>query len=257
MLQQPVAVEPAANWYNADRFLAGLRRVNLFCGGFGSGKTEVAVNFALHLAAASRRVSIADLDIVNPYFRSREVRDIMRGRGIDVLVPREGMIDADMPVVQPEIQGALAQSPGVVVLDLGGDPVGARVMASMVRYLRPSDCSGMLVLNSRRPFTATAAGALRMMTDIGVASGVGINRVVVNSHLIDETSPEVIGEGIALAEEVCAVGGAEIAFVAVERRMLDRFDAAACRYPAMVMDRFMLPPWRISERLGKNRFRLS
>lgn len=253
MLQQPVVAQPAVNWYNADRFLADLRRVNMFCGGYGSGKTEVAVNFALHLAEASHRVSIADLDIVNPYFRSREVRADMRAHGIEVLVPEERLINADLPIIQPEVPGALAQSRGFVVLDLGGDPVGARVMASLARHIRRPDLTGFLVLNSRRPFTATVEAARKMMDEISLASGVAITDIVVNSHLIEETTPEVIEEGIALAERLTETAAVRVAFVAVERPQLDRFDAAACRYPVMVLDRLMLKPWEPSNWLGKYR----
>jgi hypothetical protein len=253
MPQQSVANVAGVNWYNADVLLAGLRRVNLFCGGFGSGKTEVAVNFAMHLARAGHRLSIADLDIVNPYFRSREVRSQMRGQGIEVLVPEERLVNADLPIVQPEVSGALEQSRGLVVLDLGGDPVGARVMASLARHIRQPDLTGFLVLNSRRPFTATVESARKMLDEIGLASGVAITDIVVNSHLIEETTADVIEEGIALAEQLSQAAGTRVAFVTVERRLLDRFDAAACRYPVMVLDRLMLKPWEQSNWLGKYR----
>jgi hypothetical protein len=240
------AAPSSPDWYNARDFLHNLRRVNLFCGGFGSGKTEVAVNFAVRMRAAGQAVSIADLDIVNPYFRSREVRGPLRDMGIEVLLPSEALVDADLPIIQPEIQGALDQSRGVLVLDLGGDPVGARVLASLAPHVRPREFSGCFVLNSRRPFTATVAGAVKMMRDISAAGVVQLGGVVVNSHLIEETTAEVILEGIALAEAVSAETGAQVAFVAVERRMIGEFDAASCRYPVMVMDRFMLKPWERS-----------
>ncbi len=241
------------NWFNADGFLAGLRRVNVFCGGFGSGKTEVAVNFALRMREMGPRVSIADLDIVNLYFRSREVRDQLRERGIEVLVPSGALVNADLPIVQPEIKGALESDQGLTVLDLGGDPAGARVMASMAGAMRPEDYASFFVLNSRRPFTATVAAAQQMMAGISAAARIKVDRIVVNSHLIDETTPEVIDEGIALGAALARATGAEVAFVAVGRAMLERFDAAACGYPVMVLDRLMLKPWEPSNWLGKYR----
>jgi len=273
----------AANWFNADGLLNGLRRVNIFCGGFGSGKTEVAVNFSLRMRELGRRVSIADLDIVNLYFRSREVRDQLRSQGIEVLVPSGALVDADLPIIVPEVKGAIegqsskpearmtieTRSPNdvngegrgtndggtvpVVVLDLGGDPGGARVMASLAGAMRPEDYSGLFVLNSRRPFTATVAAAQEMMAGIADAAKIKVDRIVVNSHLIDETTPAVIEEGIALAEALAQKTGARIAFVAVQRDLLDRFDAAACGYPVMVLDRLMLKPWEPSNWLGKYR----
>jgi hypothetical protein len=298
-------------WFHADGFLSGLRRINIFCGGFGSGKTEIAVNFSLRMGALGRRVAIADLDIVNLYFRSREVRDQLRSRGIEVLVPGGALVNADLPIIQPEIKGAIerassndearmtieARSPNeasggvrsgvnhkdtktpsgpnpieartaevqsptsnvqgqpLVVLDLGGDPVGARVMASLAGAMRPDDYSSFFVLNSRRPFTATVAAAREMMTGIADAAGIKVDRIVVNSHLVDETTPAVIEEGIALGEELARATGAEIAFVVVPRALLDRFDAAGCRYPVMVLDRLMLKPWEPSNWIGKYRIR--
>jgi hypothetical protein len=263
------AAQPTVNWLNADGFLAGLKRVNVFCGGFGSGKTEVAVNFALRLRELKRRVSIADLDIVNLYFRSREVRNQLRSRGIDVLVPSGDLVNADLPIVQPEIKGAIeGRSPKsecrmsnagvsdadpVVVLDLGGDPAGARVMASMAGAMRPEEYSSFFVLNSRRPFTATVAAAQQMMAGISAAARIKVDRIVVNSHLIDETTPAVIDEGIALGRALARATGAEVAFVAVGRAMLPRFDAAGCGFPVMVLDRLMLKPWEPSNWLGKYR----
>jgi hypothetical protein len=296
-----------ASWFNADGFLKGLRRVNIFCGGFGSGKTEVAVNFSLRMAELGRKVSIADLDIVNLYFRSREVREQLRGCGIQVLVPEEALVNADLPVIVPEVKGAIeggsskpearmtieTRSPNdegqggdyhqdtktprgqrsksearmtiearstndegpVVVLDLGGDPTGARVMASMAEAMRPEDYTGLFVLNSRRPFTATVAAAREMMDGIADAARIKVDRIVVNSHLVDETTPAVIDEGIALAEELAQATGARIAFVAVQRALLDRFDAAGCKYPVMVLDRLMLKPWEQSNWLGKYKIR--
>jgi len=254
-------VQAVDNWFNAGNLLNGLRRVNIFCGGFGAGKTEVAVNFSLRMRELGRRVSIADLDIVNLYFRSREVRDQLRGQGIEVLVPGGALANADLPVIVPEIKGALegsgdsphAGTVPVTVLDLGGDPAGAKVMASLAEAMRPEEYSGLFVLNSRRPFTATVDAARQMMDGISAAARINLDRIVVNSHLIDETTPAVIEEGIALGEDLSRATGAAIAFVAVQRDMLARFDADRCRHPVMVLDRLMLKPWEPSNWLGKYR----
>jgi hypothetical protein len=276
-----ISAQPGADWFHADGFMEDLRRINIFCGGFGSGKTEVAVNFSLRMRELGCRVSIADLDIVNLYFRSREVREQLRSRGIDVLVPGGALANADLPVIVPEVKGAIEAHDGtyhqdtkaprgqgpdvdgqetnnerttpVVVLDLGGDPAGAKVMASIAEGMRPEDYSGLFVLNSRRPFTATVPAAEQMMAGISATARINVDRIVVNSHLVDETTPTVIEEGIALGEALAKKTGARIAFVAVQRVMLDRFDAAGCAYPVMVLDRLMLKPWEPSNWIGKYR----
>jgi len=241
------------SWFNADGFLAKLRRASVFCGGFGSGKTEVAVNFALRLRESGRQVSIADLDIVNLYFRSREVRNQLRNQGIEVLVPAGALANADLPMVQPEVKGALQSDRRFVVLDLGGDPAGAKVMASLAGAMQPESYSGLFVLNSRRPFTSTVEEAEEMMAAISSAARIHVDQIVINSHLIEETTPAVLDEGIALGEALTQVTGAGIAFVAVARGLLDRFSPTECKYPVMVLDRLMLKPWEPSNWLGKYR----
>ncbi len=252
-MSQPGSTEQTPAWINATGLLESLRPVNLFAGGYGSGKTEVAVNFAVALAGLGRAVSIADLDIVNPYFRSREVRAPLREMGIEVIVPSEELVNADLPVIEPGIRGAIESRRRTVVLDLGGDPVGARVMRSIAARLEPGSHTAYFVLNSRRPFTADAAGARRMIDEVGRAGGLAMTDLVVNSHLVDETTPEVIEEGIALGREVAEATGTRVAFVAVARSMLERFDAARCGLPVLVLDRRMLKPWERSNWLGKYR----
>jgi hypothetical protein len=112
---------------------------------------------------------------------------------------------------------------------------------------------GLFVLNSRRPATRTAEATIRMMTAISRTASVSLDGLVVNSHLIEETGPEVVDEGITLAEQVSARTGARVAFVVVERRLLADFDPAACGYPVMVIDRLMLKPWEPTNWLGKYR----
>jgi len=238
------------DWVRAEAFLSSLKRVLMFSGGFGSGKTEVAVNFALKLRRIGRQVAVADLDIVNPYFRSRLVQTELSKFGIRFLVPSGALAEADLPIIVPEVKGAIQESQGHVILDMGGDPVGARVMASLAPQVSEDAIDGMFVLNSRRPRTRELAGTLAMMKEISSACGVKLSSLVVNSHLVEETVPEVVEEGVSLAEQVAKQTGARVAFVAVARDMLDRVKV---KYPVMVLDRMMLKPWEQSNWLGRFR----
>lgn len=243
-------------WYNARSFVSGLPRINLFTGGYGSGKSEIAVNFALSLREQKKPVIIADLDTVNPYFRSREVREVLEAQGIRVLVPPREMMETDLPMIGPEIKGALMNQIGYLVLDLGGDPVGARVIASLVGGRDPGDYSGFFVLNSRRPFTDTVEGVKRLINRIEEAAGLEITHLVVNSHLIEETSVMVIQEGIALAEKVGNSMNKPIGFIAVERRLIRDLDLKSIGYPVLVLDRLLLKPWEQTEVLGPRLFKI-
>uniref|UniRef100_A0A7V3PUG8 Cobalamin biosynthesis protein CbiA n=1 Tax=candidate division WOR-3 bacterium TaxID=2052148 RepID=A0A7V3PUG8_UNCW3 len=250
--------EPAAGarWFNASEFLSGLRRINLFAGGYGSGKSEIAVNFALSLAEEGRQVAIADLDIVNPYFRSREARAVLEARNIRVLMPPVTMMETDLPMLGPEIKGALVNEDGYLVLDLGGDPVGAKVMASLRNGINSDNYCGFFVLNSRRPFSSTVDEVRGMIRGIEGAAGLPITELVVNSHLIDETSAEVIKEGIKLAEGVSQVTNKPVGFVVVERRMLKEVAPENIPYPVLILDRQLLKPWERAELLGPKRFKI-
>jgi hypothetical protein len=243
-------------WFNARDFLAGLRRINLFAGGYGSGKSEIAVNFALSLAEQGRQVAIADLDIVNPYFRSREARTVLESRGVRVLMPPVSMMETDLPMIGPEIKGALANEDSYLVLDLGGDPVGARVMASLNSGLNREEYNGFFVLNSRRPFSGTVEEVEGLISGIEAAAGLPITQLVVNSHLIDETSAAVISEGIELAEKVSQQLNKPVGFVVVERRLSAELKLERINYPVLVLDRLLLKPWEQAELLGPQRFKI-
>jgi RecA/RadA recombinase len=225
----------------------------MICGGYGSGKTEVAVNLAVRLRETGRAVKVADLDIVNPYFRTREARRQLRALGIDVLMPSETLVYADLPVVQPEVRGEMERGSSVLILDLGGDAAGARLLASLAPKVPDSEYAGCLVLNARRPATSTVAGSVAMIDSVRAASGARITHLVANTHLGDETSPKIIEEGVALVTAVREEIGLDVAFVAVERRLVGDFDVGSCPYPVMVMDRMMLKPWEVSNWLGSRR----
>ncbi len=243
-------------WVNADGFLINLRRVSLFCGGYGSGKSEVAVNFAVSLAEMGKQVVIADLDIVNPYFRSREARAVLASYGVRVLAPDSTVMESDLPIISPEIKGAIVAGVEFVVLDLGGDPVGARVLSSIEEIKDQADFNSFFVLNSRRPFTRTVEQVWRLMLGIEESAGVPVTHIVVNSHLIEETDESVVREGIELAEAVSRLSGKPIGFVVVERKLFNHFTSDVGPYPVLVIDRMLLKPWEKPEKLGPAKFRI-
>ncbi len=246
----------AKHWVNADQFLQGLHRVNIFVGGYGSGKSEVAVNFAISLKENGFPVKLGDLDIVNPYFRSREARAVLKEYGVGLLLPPIEIMESDLPLIQPEVAGALQNPDGFLVLDIGGDPVGARVLAALQRTIPERDFNCFFILNSRRPFSGTISEVKRMVEAVERASGINVTHLVVNSHLIEETSEAVIEEGVRLAEAVQKEMGKQIGFVAVERRMLMHFDISLLSYPVLVLDRQLLKPWEQKEQLGPQKFKL-
>jgi len=127
-------------------------RILLFVGNYGSGKTEVSVSLAIRLAK-DHRVAVADLDVVNPYFRCREARGEMESRGIRVINPEGEYRAADLPIILPEIRGAVQAGEEFLIMDVGGDDVGARVLGSLADVFCGRAYAMLQVVNAKRPFT--------------------------------------------------------------------------------------------------------
>jgi hypothetical protein len=219
-------------------------RVIAIVGNYGSGKTELAVNFALQLAASGHRVQIADLDLVNPYFRCREAADLMAAHGIRVVVPPGSQVFADLPIILPEIRGMLHPPDGVVtILDVGGDDVGARALASFRTSIADGEYELWQVINAKRPFTDTVAGCLAMRAAVESASRWTVTGLLVNSHLIEETTIDTVMDGWRLAEGVRKATGLPIRFLAAMQHLANAPALGAIDAPVLRLQRHMLPPW--------------
>jgi hypothetical protein len=213
-------------------------------GNYGSGKTEASVNIALELAHAGTAVQIADLDLVNPYFRCREARELMRAHGIRVVVPPESQMWADLPILVPEIRGMLRPPDEVVSLfDVGGDDVGARVLSTFRPELREGAYELWQVINARRPFTDTVDGCLNMQRDIEATSRLRVTGLLVNTHLMEDTTPEIVIEGWRLARRVSERNGVPIRCVAVRETLVEEPALIEINVPILRLQRTMLPPW--------------
>lgn len=220
------------------------QRLAIVVGNYGSGKTEVSVNLAVRLAAAGRRVQIADLDIVNPYFRSREARATMEAHGIRVVMPPGDQAMADLPIVVPQIKAMLEpQGDDFSIFDVGGDDVGAKMLSSFREPLGGRPYSLLQVINARRPFTGTVEGCLEMRRRIEAASRLRVTGYVVNTHLIDQTTEEVIAEGVELALAVSAASGVPVEVVAAMGDLAGSTRVSGFGIPVLRLERIMLPPW--------------
>jgi hypothetical protein len=242
----------------------------LFTGRFGSGKTEVAINYALGLAKAemSRRrdtatagVILIDLDIVTPYFRSREMSAgrALEERGVQVVAPNAIGQYLDIPAITPEILGALQQTERPVVVDVGGDPQGARALGQFSGAINKATAEGHaytmhFVVNPYRPFTDTLEGLAYSIAEIESTSRLKVSSLVSNPNLIGETTVEAIFDGHARIEGFAAKLGLPIAFVCIERQWVDQVravprnprHATVFTHPVLVLDRYFVMPWEQS-----------
>lgn len=230
-------------------------RVIIFTGNYGSGKTEVSVNFTLALAEQVSPLTIVDLDIVNPYFRCREAIKPLEAAGVEVVVPRGETFASELPIILPEVKGAILRPGGRVVLDVGGDDVGARVLAGFADALSPPRAELVMVLNARRPFTDTVDGAVQIISEIEKASRLRVGGLVSNTHLMEETTTDMIREGVDLALAVGEKLEVPLRFIAVMEEVADTMDAGTLPAPLLTMQRRLLPPWISPLRQGRDRFR--
>ncbi|MEP0828736.1 MAG: cobalamin biosynthesis protein CbiA [bacterium] len=216
----------------------------IIVGGFGSGKTEISVNLTRYLAlSGERHIAIADLDLVNPYFRSREAREEMERLGVRLIAPKGGNFYADLPILLPEIKGAVEERSGRLILDVGGDAQGSRALGSLSDIFTPGAYQMLMVLNSRRPFTADVAGTIETMRRIELSSKLRFTGLIANSHMIDETTPEIILEGLSLARQVERVTGLPLQFLCAKEDILAKIPPSDIDCAVLPLTRLMLKPW--------------
>lgn len=170
-------------------------------GAYGSGKSEYSIHLARQLNATGRKVALADMDVVNPYFRSRDVQDEFEQVGIEVIAPEGQFKHADLPMISPRIRGAIQNLDKTVILDVGGDPAGCRTLGRFVDDIHARGYRMMLVVNTLRPFTSTSDEILIMLNMLEFSSKLKVTDVVCNTNLMEFTDCSVVEEGIRIVME--------------------------------------------------------
>ena len=216
-------------------------RVLLLTGHYGTGKTECAVNLALALAAAGEKTVLADLDIVNPYFRSRERKDRLTAAEVRVITSSQACSDADVPAIPAEVNTIFQDRSCRGVLDIGGDPAGARVLARFRPQIQQEDCCLLYVSNANRPEVREADRALSCLRSIEDVTGLKCGGIINNTHLCGETTMEDIRRGAALAEELSRVSGIPVVCHTAEASIAPQLPDLTV-WPIEI---FMKKPWEV------------
>ncbi len=219
-------------------------RVTVLVGHFGSGKTEIALNAAMDLASQGVPVTMADLDVVKPYFRTRSARALLTESGIDLLAPDGPNIHADLPIVVPQIRSHLRSSNHRLVVDVGGDDIGARVLGSLSDVVPRAETECLLVLNFRRPSTPDPDRAVDMVREIEAVGRLPVTGLISNTHLMDETTLEVVLDGLGLSRETGERLGLPVVAAAVCEELADELGTMnVC--PVMALRRIVMPPFEM------------
>jgi tRNA uridine 5-carbamoylmethylation protein Kti12 len=182
-------------------------KLYIIIGAYGSGKSEYSIHLARSLKARGETVSLVDMDVVNPYFRTRDVREVFAQEGIEVIAPEGHFSHADLPMISPRIMGAIQNSNRTVILDVGGDPAGCRTLG---RFLDPINHRGyhlQLVVNTSRPFTANPEEISAMITMLESASKMKVNELICNTNLMEHTNQELVEDGIRMVDEAAKAHG--------------------------------------------------
>ncbi|MBE3578820.1 MAG: hypothetical protein IMW83_02905 [Caldanaerobacter subterraneus] len=218
------------------------KRLTIVVGHYGSGKTEISINYAVYIRQMGKEVEIVDLDVVNPYFRSREVRkELLEKWGIKVVGVEEKYVNADVPVISRTVYGALYSTEKHAVFDVGGDDVGAMPLGQYRHIIYEQDPEVLLVVNVNRPFTKDADSVIKYLKAIEEASKIKVTHLVNNTHMSYETTVDDVLKGLEVVEEVSSKTGIPIKMVTVKRdqvNLLPQID-----YPVFPLDLYMKTPW--------------
>ena len=187
------------------------KRLTLFAGHYGSGKTNIAVNYALRLASEGKKVCIADLDIVNPYFRTKDSEAELEAAGISLVSPQYANTNVDLPALPAESYRLVQDKSIYGIMDIGGDDRGAYALGRYAPAIKAEgDYRMAFVVNCYRPLTTTVEDTVEIMKEIEAACGLGFTCIVNNSNLGEETTAATLRDSLDFAERLSEAIGLPI-----------------------------------------------
>ena len=191
------------------------KRITLFTGHYGSGKTNIAVAYARYLKDMGEAVTVADMDIVNPYFRTKDSAEDFRREGIELIVSEFANSNVDLPALPSELYGVVERRDMYAVLDIGGDDRGAYALGRFSPYIKEeNNFENLFVANMYRPLTKTPEEALAVMREIEGAGGIPITAIVNNSNLGELTDERTVLDSVDYARRLSELSGLPVKFTA-------------------------------------------
>jgi hypothetical protein len=220
-------------------------RITIFTGHFGSGKTEVSVNYAFQLARSGKKTVIVDLDIVNPFFRTADAKKPLEEKGIKVIVPVYANTNVDVPSLPAQINAVFEDKSYHVVLDVGGDDLGAHILSRYNGEITKEDYIHYFVVNTRRPMTRTSEEIERMAEEIQGSARLKVDSFVNNANLLGASSPELIAEASGIIGSVSQKLGIPVGIISGMQDILSDYtgDPGVER---LYLDKYIRLPWDIS-----------
>ncbi len=218
------------------------RRITVFCGHYGSGKTEISVNTALELKKSHEKVALVDLDIVNPYFRSAEQRELVEGAGIRLLAPTFALTTVDIPGLPAQIQSVFDAPVEKTVFDVGGDDTGAVALGRYKPYFDKSDFEMIFVVNTLRPFSNSVESIVDLYGRIVSRARMNASALINNTNFGAQTTPQDVIAGQKIVEEAAIALGIPLRAVTAQPEIMGLLPShiQAIGYPITTR---MRPEW--------------
>ena len=187
------------------------KRLTLFAGHYGSGKTNIAVNYAMLLAEEGKKVCIADLDIVNPYFRTKDSEAELKAAGITLVSPQYANTNVDLPALPAESYRLVQDRSVFGIMDIGGDDRGAYALGRFAPAIKAEgDYRMAFVVNCYRPLTTTVEDTVEIMKEIEAACGLAFTCIVNNSNLGEESTAKTLLDSLDFVERLSRATGLPI-----------------------------------------------
>ncbi len=218
-------------------------RIHIFTGAYGSGKTEVSMNFAVELRKKYEKVALVDLDIVNPYFRSREAAGPLEEAGVNVIFPKGQLATADLPALSPDILRGLQDPECHVVFDVGGDEVGAVALGRFHPYFQEGLYEMNFVINTLRPFTKDFTGIEEKINGIMKTSRIKVTHLIANINMVSDTTPQDILQGYPVIKETSHKLNLPIKYFAIEESLRDAPELTEIAEPIRYIYLYNRPEW--------------
>lgn len=202
-----------------------MKRITLFAGHYGSGKTNIAVNYAKFIKSQGIDVSIIDLDIVNPYFRTKDSEDDLKRHGIPIVSSEYANTNLDAPALPKEIYSEIADKSKHLVIDVGGDDRGAVALGRFAPDITDdNDFEMLFVANFYRPLTVNACQALEVMREIELAGHIPFTGIIHNSNIGDETTENDLLKKQSEAEKLSELSGLPVVMTTAVKETFDKLD---------------------------------
>ena len=215
------------------------KRLTLFAGHYGSGKTNIAVNYAIAMAKEGKQVCIADLDIVNPYFRTADSAKDLEKAGVTLISPQFANSNVDLPALPAEAYRLVQDKSIYGVMDIGGDDRGAYALGRYVPFIKEeNDYRMIFVANCCRPLTPTAEEALEVMREIETACGLQFTDIINNSNLGPETTAETVMASIPYIQKLSELSGLPVFATTAEAAVAQKLADMENVFPLQLQEKY-------------------